>query len=122
MPVSADGKLTAVELDPDFHLFRRLKPEEIDAHLELDPALRAACSSWCPRAELAEGYQIVVDSATQRAVLGEEGRSRKKGHEVVVRTAQTRSNADGIFGYGSVLIVGEAVKSFGVESSSWSVR
>jgi hypothetical protein len=104
VPCEPNG-LTAVELDPDYHLFRKLKPEEV-----MPTSMLTRKSSELvivvPEGDLAEGYQIVVD-AYRKAVLGDEDHPRK-GHEVAVLTAAEVGTED--LSEGSVLIVGEAVR------------
>ena len=102
VPCDSNG-LTAIELDPDYHLFRRLKPEEIMPTSSLtrrtDKLLVVV-----PEGELAEGYRILLD-ASKRGVLG--GDEPKEGHEVLVREAP-EIGVDDLSG-SSVLILGDAV-------------
>ncbi|MDH3786493.1 MAG: hypothetical protein OEV00_14355, partial [Acidobacteriota bacterium] len=97
--------LTSIELDPDYHLFRRLKPDEImptsSVTKRSDNLLIVV-----PETELFEGYQVVID-ATRRAVLGDDDHP-EKGHEVRERTA-TEIKADDLIG-SSLLIVGAAAR------------
>ena len=96
--------LTAVELDPDYHLFRRLKPEEI-----MPTSILTRRSSEllivAPAGDLPEGYQIVVDFYTKAVLEDEQG--PKQGHQVDVRTADLVDTED--LSESSVLIVGDAV-------------
>jgi aminopeptidase N len=102
--VSCDPNgLTAVELDPDYHLFRRLKPDEIMPTSSLtrrtDKLLIVVSDG-----ELDEGYRILLD-ASKRDVLGDE--KPREGHKVLVREAQ-EIEIDDLTG-SSVLILGDAV-------------
>jgi len=87
--------LTAVELDPDYHLFRRLKPGEIMPTSKLtrhaDKLLIVV-----PEGELAEGYQVVIDDGPD------------EGQQVVVRETQAVKAED--LTESSVLILGDAVR------------
>ena len=94
-----------MELDPDYHLFRRLKPEEI-----MPTSILTRRSSEllivAPAGDLPEGYQFVVDSYT-KAVLGDE-EDPKQDHEVDVRTPDAVDTED--LTESSVLVVGDAVR------------
>jgi len=105
VPVTAN-ELRAVELDPDFHLFRKLKPDEI---MPTSALTRRATRLLIvtPEGELTEGYQIVVKAFT-RSVMGDEDEP-KKGNEVVVRTTAELTPED--LEQGGVLIVGDAVRN-----------
>jgi hypothetical protein len=97
--------LTAVELDPDYHVFRRLKPEEAMPTSALTRRGERLLIVT-PGDDLAEGYQVVVDSFSQ-AVLGDEDKP-KKGHEVVRRRAAEVTAED--LAASSVLVVGDAAR------------
>ncbi len=96
--------LTAIELDPDYHLFRKLKPEEtmptsaLTRHAE-------SLTIVVPDGELAAGYQTVLDSYT-RAVLGDEADSHSSHRLALVPASQLDGAA---LETTSVLILGEAV-------------
>lgn len=94
-------ELTAVELDPDYHLFRRLKPEEVMPTSSLtsraDELLVVV-----PDGELAEGYRVVLDARRRAAEGGDEGEARS----IVVRQA-SELDADELR-ESSVLVLGEA--------------
>jgi hypothetical protein len=105
VPCEAEG-LTAVELDPDYHLFRRVKPEEI---MPTSAVTRRAAELLVvvPDGELAEGYQVVVDAYTQ-AVLGDDDHP-EKGHELHVRKVSEVSAED--LSKTGVLILGDAARN-----------
>jgi len=102
--IPASSGLTAVELDPDYHVFRRLKPDEI---MPTSSVTRRSEKLLIvvPEGELADGYQVVIE-AYKRAVLGDD--EPKEGHEVFVRDAADIETAD-LIGAG-VLILGDAVR------------
>jgi hypothetical protein len=104
IPCEPEG-LTAVELDPDYRLFRRLKPDEImptsSVTRRTDKLLIVV-----PDGELAEGYRVLLD-ATKRGVLGDDDEP-KKGHEVFVREAREIETGD--LTRSSVLVLGDAVR------------
>jgi hypothetical protein len=105
VPCDPEG-LTAVELDPDYHVFRRLKAEEVMPTSSLTRHT-SHLLIVVPDGELAEGYRVVRDAFT-RAVLGEEDEP-EPGHDVVVRKASELDPA--ALGSRSVLILGEAVRN-----------
>ncbi|MCP3978642.1 MAG: M1 family metallopeptidase [bacterium] len=87
---------TAVELDPDYHLFRRLKLDEV---MPTSSLTRRADELLVvvPEGELAEGYGVVLD-----AHRSDEDR------EITVRSA-SEVDADDLGG-NSVLVLGDAVR------------
>jgi len=103
VPCRPDG-LTAIELDPDYHLFRRLKPDEImptsSVTKRTDRLLIVV-----PEGELAEGYRTLRD-ATERDVLGDED-DPEPGHEVLVRDASEIQATE--LSESSLLVLGDAV-------------
>ncbi len=103
--------LTAIELDPDYHLFRKLAPEETMPTSALTRRAEAL-TIVLPEGELAAGYQTVVDHYT-RAVLGD-GDDPHEDHRLeVVRAAEVEAAAlEG----GGVVILGEAVRAPAVAS------
>jgi hypothetical protein len=104
VPCEPEG-LTAIELDPDYHLFRRLKPDEV---MPTSSVTRHAerLLVVTPEGELAEGYQVAIDSF-RRAVLGDEDDPRK-GHELLLRTASEIEAGDLL--ETDVLVLGDAVR------------
>jgi hypothetical protein len=109
VPCEPEG-LTAVELDPDYHVFRKLKPTEAMPTSSLTRRGRELLVI-VPDGELDEPYQHVVES-WKRAVLGDEDEPRK-GHHVEIRRAGEVSAED--LGGPSVLVVGDAVRHTTVE-------
>ena len=100
VPCESRG-LTAIELDPDYHLFRKLKPEETMPTSMLTrrgPDLLVVV----PQGQLAEGYQVVVDGWTHEVLEDE------KSHKVTVRTANAVTIDE--LASADVLIVGEAAR------------
>ena len=97
--------LTAVELDPDYHVFRKLKPEEVMPTSALTRRAETL-TVVVPPGDLWEGYRTVLESY-KRAVAGTD-EEPKKGHEVTVLEpdeidAERLASSD-------VLILGEAVR------------
>ena len=105
VPCDSDG-LTAVELDPDYHLFRKLKPAEVMPTCNLTKRAEKL-AIVVPAGELPDPYQTVVDSFT-KAVLGDE-EEPKKGYQVMVRTAEQATSQE--LAEADVLIVGNAVRN-----------
>ena len=99
VPCEPDG-LTAVELDPDYHLFRRLKPDEVMPTSSLTRRAQTLLVV-VPEGELAEGYQVLLD-ATRDAVLDEEGNT------VVLRESNELEAAELL--ESSVLVLGDAAR------------
>jgi len=109
VPCESTG-LTAVELDPDYHLFRKLKPAEVmptSNTSKRGPKLVVVV----PAGDLPEEYQQVVDDFSAD-VLGDENHP-KKGHEVVVRTAKEVTPQ--VLSGSSVLVIGDAVRAAAVQ-------
>ena len=98
--------LTAIELDPDYHLFRKLKPEEVMPTSALTRRAERLVIVL-PDGEVAEPYRVVADSF-RRAVLGD-GETPETGHEVLERTASSLAPEE--LAEASVLILGDAVRS-----------
>ncbi len=96
----ASGSLNAVELDPDYRLFRRLKPDEI---MPTSSVTRRADELLIvtPSDEPAEGYQVLIDAHRRDDDDSEEE------HEVTLRRAD-KVDADALAGT-SVVILGDAV-------------
>ena len=105
VPCEPEG-LTAVELDPDYHLFRKLKPEETMPTANLTRRAERLVIVL-PDGEVVAPYRAVADSF-RRAVLGDE-EEPETGREVLERAAAEVSHAD--LAEASVLILGEAVRS-----------
>jgi hypothetical protein len=108
VPCESAG-LTAVELDPDYHVFRKLRPEEVmptSALTRGGPKLLIVV----PRGALPEAYRPVVDSFS-RAVLGDEGQ-KKQGRSVRVLGAERVGARD--LSASGVLILGDAVREAAV--------
>jgi len=103
VPLSRGGP-TAVELDPDFHLFRKLKPEETMPTSGLTRRAERLLVV-VPEGEPAEGYRVVLESY-KHSVLGEEDEP-EKGHEVIVRKAGEATARE--LATSPVLILGDAV-------------
>jgi len=97
--------LTAVELDPDYHVFRKLKLTEV---MPTSAMTRRAkkLTIVVPAGELAGPYQRVVDSF-RKAVAGTEDKPKADGEVAVVSAVEL--NAEQLRG-GSVLIVGDAAR------------
>ena len=101
--------LAALELDPDYQLFRKLKPEEVmpTSALTRDGERLLIVLPDVDEAEIAEGYRT-AQASFRRAVLGEDD-DRQRGHEVIeLRAAEI--TPDDLLGT-SVLILGQAVHS-----------
>ena len=109
VPCESSG-LTAVELDPDYHVFRKLKPTEVMPTCNLTKRAKKL-AIVVPAGEFPEPYQTVVDSFT-KAVLGDDD-DPKKGHQVDVRTSEEVTSQD--LTAGNVLVIGDAVRSPAVE-------
>ncbi|MCP4249810.1 MAG: M1 family metallopeptidase [bacterium] len=105
IPCESTG-LTAIELDPDYHVFRKLKPAEVMPTSSL-PKRSDKLIVVLPTGDFDDAYQTVVDNYTE-AVLGEED-DPKEGHQVVVRPADEVTAQE--LAEGSLLIVGEAVRA-----------
>jgi len=99
--------LTAVELDPDYHVFRQLAPAEI---MPTSGLTRGAAKLLIvvPPEPLAEPYRQVVDSFT-RAVAGDGADRPPRARAVRVVEAAAAGAAD--LAASSVLIVGDAVRA-----------
>jgi hypothetical protein len=103
VPSRTEG-LTAIELDPDYHLFRKLEPEEVMPTSALTRHAEAL-TVVVPEGELAAGYQTVLDAYT-RAVLGAE-EDPHPDHDLTVVTISELEPA--ALETASVLVLGEAV-------------
>lgn len=90
--------LTAIELDPDYHLFRRLKRDEMMPTSSVTSRAKKLLVV-VPDEELAEGYRILLDLQ-----YGKDGEKRT----VVVRAARDIEAAD--LSKSSVLVLGDAVR------------
>lgn len=110
VPCESAG-LTAVELDPDYHVFRKLRPEEAMPTSSLTKRGEKLLIV-VPAEKLSDPYQQVVDSFT-RAVLLDENDAPKKGHEVEVRKSAEVDAED--LAASSVLIIGDAVRASAVQ-------
>jgi hypothetical protein len=105
VPCRSSG-LQAVELDPDYHVFRKLKPEEVMPTSALTRRSQKLVIV-VPPGELNDSYQTVVDSFT-KAVLGD-AEEPKPGREVNVLTTDQVSRDD--LSDAGVLIIGDAVRN-----------
>lgn len=105
VPCETTG-LTAVELDPDYHVFRKLKQAEV---MPTSAMTRRAKNLVIvvPAGELSDPYQLVVDSFT-RAVQGK-AEEPKPGTKVQVVSVE-ETTADKLRG-SAVLVIGEAVRN-----------
>ncbi|MDH3525062.1 MAG: M1 family aminopeptidase [Acidobacteriota bacterium] len=103
VPCRREG-LTAIELDPDYHLFRKLAPEEVMPTSALTRHA-AALTAVVPDGELAAGYRTVLDAYT-RAVLGDED-DPHEDHELTVVAASGLDPS--MLDETSVLILGDAI-------------
>ncbi|MHC4064117.1 MAG: M1 family aminopeptidase, partial [Planctomycetota bacterium] len=90
VPCESSG-LTAVELDPDYHVFRKLKPSEAMPTSSLTKRGKKLLIVT-PDREFPEPYQKVIDNFTE-AVVGHADEP-KEGHEVLVRTVDTITSED----------------------------
>jgi hypothetical protein len=104
IPCEKQG-LTAIELDPDYHLFRKLEPEETMPTSALTRHAERLIVV-IPDGELEEGYQTVVD-AYRRAVLDDE-EGPQEDHELVVTSSADLDAAT--LEESSVVILGTAVR------------
>lgn len=109
VPCEAVG-LTAIELDPDYHLFRRLKPEEIMPTSALTRRAERLVIVL-PDGDVAQPYRTVAASF-RRAVLGD-GEVPKEGREVVERLASEVRAEE--LSEASVLVLGDAVRAAAVQ-------
>ncbi len=105
VPVEPHG-LTAIELDPDYHLFRKLGLEEVMPTSALTRRA-AAVTVVVPDGELADGYQTVV-AAYERAVLGEEGEPEEDHELTVVPVSELEPEA---LETSSVVVLGDAARA-----------
>ncbi len=104
VPLTRDG-LTAVELDPDYHVFRKLKDEETmptTLMTRRPPTLLIVL----PDGELPDGYRTVANIFTSD-VLGT-GAEPRPGRSVIERAASEFSEAEAADS--AVFILGEAVR------------
>jgi len=110
VPCESEG-LSAIELDPDYHVFRKLKPDE---SMPTSALTRRAETLLVvvPDGELAAPYQVVIDSY-QGAVLGEED-DRKQGHAVIFRKVSEVDPQE--LTQSDVLIIGGAVRNASVQA------
>jgi hypothetical protein len=105
VPCATEG-LTAVELDPDFHVFRKLKIAEVMPTSSLtrgSSKLRVVT----PPGELEEGYRTALRSYRQ-AVLGDEAEG-KTGHVLTVTEAGAATDEQ--LALSGVLVLGDAVRA-----------
>ncbi len=109
VPAEKEG-LRAIELDPDFHLFRKLKSEEVMPTSALTQNAERLVIVL-PDGEVAEPYRDVADSY-RRAVLGDE-EEPEVDHEVIERTVSSVSVEE--LAGGSVLVLGDGVRSPAVQ-------
>ncbi len=103
IPLTREG-LTAVELDPDYHVFRKLKDEETmptTLMTRRPPNLLIVL----PEGELPDGYRTIADIFTSD-VLGT-GTEARPGRSVIERIASEFTEADAADA--AVFILGEAV-------------
>jgi hypothetical protein len=105
VPCEPEG-LTAIELDPDYHLFRKLAPEETMPTSNLSRQTERLLIVL-PDGDVAAPYRAVA-SGFRRAVLGPEEEPHE-GHDVVERVASELEARD--LENTSVLILGAAVRS-----------
>lgn len=109
IPCRANG-LTAIELDPDYRLFRRLAPSEIMPTCNTTkrgPKLVVVV----PDGELWQPYQIVQEQFT-KAVQGDEDHPKPDAEVTVVSARQVRA---GQLDDANVLVLGEAVHADAVQ-------
>lgn len=104
VPCELSG-LKAIELDPDYHLFRKLRPDQIMPTSALTRRAKRLLIVL-PDGEPAEGYRTVAD-AFRRAVLGDPEK-KDSGREVIERKASELDPAE--LSEASVLVLGEAVR------------
>ncbi len=105
VPCEQQG-LTAVELDPDYHLFRKLKPGEVMPTAALTRRAKAL-TIIVPEGELADGYRTAINSH-QRAVLGDDD-DPKEGAEA--HTVEAASLTTEELAASDLLIIGDAVRA-----------
>ncbi len=105
VPLESEG-LRGIELDPDYHLFRKLQPDQIMPTSALTRRAERLVIV-VPDGEVAGPYREVADSF-RNAVLGDDD-GAKSGREVIERTAST-INAETLSD-ASILVLGEAVQS-----------
>jgi aminopeptidase N len=98
--------LTAIELDPDYHLFRKLRPEQIMPTSALTRRAKRLLIVL-PDGEPAEGYRTVAE-AFRRAVLGDPEK-KESGREVLESKASALGPAE--LAEASVLVLGDAVRA-----------
>jgi aminopeptidase N len=109
LPCEPEG-LKAIELDPDYHLFRKLRPEQIMPTSALTRRAKRLLIVL-PDGEPAEGYRTVAD-AFRRAVLGDPEK-KESGREVLERKASALDPAE--LAEASVLVLGDAVRAPAVQ-------
>lgn len=110
VPCETSG-LTAIELDPDYHLFRKLRPEQMLPTSALTRrALRLVIV--LPEGDVAAPYRAVADSYS-RAVLGEDPSKPAADREVIERTASTLEPADLV--EAGLLVLGDGVHAPAVQ-------
>ncbi|MEM7584655.1 MAG: hypothetical protein AAF560_14795 [Acidobacteriota bacterium] len=103
--------LTAIELDPDYHLFRKLKPAEIMPTSALTRRAERLVIVL-PDGEVPAAYRTVADSF-RRTLLGG-GETPEPGYEVVERSATELVPEE--LAEASVLLLGSAVRSAAAQS------
>ncbi len=105
VPCEPSG-LAAVELDPDYHVFRKLKPVEIMPTAALTRRAKTL-TIVPPEGELADGYQTAINSH-RRAVTGPEDDPKEN---VEVRTITVSQVTAEQLAEADLLIIGDAVRS-----------
>ena len=107
---SETAGLSAIELDPDFHLFRKLDPEEVMPTSSLTQRAKRLVIVL-PDGDVAEPYRGVAESF-RRAVLGDDEKP-KRDHELIERTASSVSGEE--LAGASVLVLGDGVRAAAVQ-------
>lgn len=110
VPCEPEG-LEAIELDPDYHLFRKLRPEEIMPTSALTRRAERLVIVL-PDGEVAEPYRAVAESF-RREVLGD-GEMPEPVRVVIERTASSLDPEDLV--EAGVLVLGDAVRSPAVQA------
>ncbi len=103
VPCETSG-LTAVELDPDYHLFRKLKPGEIMPTSAMTRRSKDLLIVL-PEGELAEGYRTAIDGVTE-AVKGTKDEPNEGAQVRTMTAGQVTAND---LAAADLFIVGEAV-------------